>query len=183
MTTTWPTPASGTLTGPWSQAFYFTLATRVRSKSNYRADSRSRHEWADLKAFANLVALSARSARPAGWEHGSVGTPISSRPRILAAFYSRTMLDAGNLDKSILDAVQAPARPRGLPAHHPGAPGIVMADDAQVAGVAAWTTRTRQNEGLVAAFARVPSTSSDNACATALASLITAVNALLEDDS
>lgn len=166
----WPTQRAGTLDGPWEQAFYFILLGPVASKSNYRHSAGSGAQWAELKTFAESVRLAARAARPAGWVTGAAGTALAERPKVVTALFARSMLDVGNLSKSILDAVEGTPRKGRFPAQ----PGVVMANDAQVAGDAAWGVRTNDSPGVLIAFARLASTARPSAVATATAELVLA---------
>lgn len=164
----WPTVTAASLEGPWEQAFYFVLRGRVGSKSNYRHGAASAAKWSTLKAFAEHVELSARAARPRGWVTGETTQSVADRPKVVACIFARTMLDAGNLDKSILDAVEGQPRKGNRPAQ----PGVLMVNDAQVAGTAGWAVRTSEHEGALVAFARLHPTASQLEVATATADLL-----------
>lgn len=131
----------GGLDGPWLQAFWFTVPGTVLSKSNHRrGDSRQgKSTWSAFAGYELDVKGRARDARPAGWVTGSKTEPVADRPRIVAYCFARTLLDTGNIDKSLLDAVQGP----------------VMATDAQVAWSAAGGVRTSVEPGVLIAFARL----------------------------
>lgn len=173
MTSPWPQQTSGPLDGPWDQAFYFVLPGPVGSKSNFRHGQGAK--WADLKAFADQVRLAARAARPRGWVTGETGTSVAQRPVLVTAVFARSMLDVGNLDKSILDAVEGTPR-KGIT---PAQPGVVMVNDAQVAGAAAWGVRTATDPGALVAFARLPAGAPRADVATATAALMLACDDLL----
>lgn len=173
----WTQPTAGLLAGPWEQAFYFVLRGRVGSKSNYRHGATSTHNWAQLAAFADQVALAARAARPRGWVTGDIAQTVTQRPTILTCIFARSMLDVGNLDKSILDAVEGTPRKGTTPAR----PGVVMVNDAQVAGASAWSVRTDEHPGALVAFARLPAAASNRTVAQSTAALTLACAALLPD--
>lgn len=174
-----PRDNNGQLEGPWEQAFYFVLREPAQSKSNHRHTAGPDKHWAKLKGFAQRVALSARVARPRGWDAGHPAAPVKDRPRIVAFIYARTLLDVGNLDKSILDAVQMPT---GLSPHGAAralAPASVMVSDAQVAWVTEAGERTSERQGVVIAFARLPAQANLPAVTAAGLALATKVLALL----
>lgn len=149
--TTWPTPACGSLEGPWEQAFYFHVPGQPMSKSNHRHDATHRAAWAAMKSYGDLVATAARAGRPRGWLTGNPTESVSDRPVVVACLFARTMLDAGNLDKSVLDAVAGtPAKGRA-----PATAGVVMASDAQVRSTHSWVVRAAADPGLLALFARL----------------------------
>lgn len=175
--TVWPSPAHGELTGPWDQGFYFTLTGPVRSKSNYRQDTANRGKWTELSGFADQVFLAARASRPRGWVAGDPGAPVAQRPKILTCVFARTMLDIGNIDKSILDAVEAP---RGRGAARAASPGVVMVNDAQVAASVSWGVRTSEDVGALVAFARVAPDITPAQVARASAALLTQCAELLD---
>lgn len=171
----WPSPAHGALDGPWIQGFYFTLRDPVRSKSNFRHGAGTRAQWAQLAGFEEQVFLAARAARPRGWLAGDPTLPVGERPKIIACVYARTMLDVGNVDKSILDAVEGTRKTKTAP---PTA-GVVMVSDAQVAASLSWGERTNVEQGALVAFARLPHDASSGHVAAAAAALLTSCAALL----
>ena len=175
MTSPWPSPPDGVLPGPWEQGFYFTVPGVVRSKSNHRHSVRDRAGWAQIVAYEDQVALAARAARPRGWVTGTRAEPPALRPKVIAAIFARTRLDDGNVSKSIYDAVEGTAPRVGLP----GAPGVVMVDDAQVAGSGSWSVPPGDAPGAVIAFARLDPSASAHQVATATAALIQALAAVV----
>jgi len=163
----WPTPASGPLDGPFEQGFYVHVPGAPVSKSNHRHDRAHRAQWATLKAYAARVAWAARAARPRGWVTGDPAVPVAGRPRVVVHLLARSLLDAGNLDKSVLDAVSGhPAR-----AGAPPRTGVLMASDAQVAAVTSHVVRDSGDQGLLALFARLGPTATPAQVADTVAAL------------
>lgn len=144
----------GPLTGPFVQGFFFTVPGRVRSKSNHRHRGAKDH-WGALAGYELAVTAAARRATPPGWDPGNPGDPVPARPVIVTYTLGRTMLDAGNLDKSILDALQPE----------------VMVTDAQVAHHAAAVVRTSTDPGVLVAVARLDPGAGPGETATAAAAL------------
>lgn len=171
----WPAATCGALSGVWEQAFWFVVPGAPRSKSNYRQEATSGAQWAQLKAYADQVALAARAARPRGWVAGDPGAPVVQRPVMVAAVFVRSVLDVGNADKSILDAVAGGPARGGRPARA----GVVMASDAQVAASFSWGERAHVSEGALVAFARLHPGAPHRAAARAGVELVTAVEQLL----
>lgn len=176
-TTPWPTPLTGLLDGPWDNAFYFTHRGPVSSKSNYRHSKAGRAAWATHKNFATAIGLAARQARPKDWLPGTGTQPLAERPKIVTAIYARALIDVGNLNKTILDAVEA--TPAKGPA--PEIPGIVMFSDAQIAGQAEWATRTTQQPGAVIGFAQLPATATPPQIVAATTQLMQTISNLLPE--
>lgn len=131
------------------------LTGQVVSKSNFR---RGDQTWRKVRDFEDAVALEARIAMPLDWHYVADSVPVSKRPKIVSVIAARTLLDAGNISKSILDAVQ----------------GILYANDAEVASVTEMVTRSRSNQAAVVTFAQLPSTASQE-------DIVRAVQALLSD--
>lgn len=119
-------------------AFWVDLPA-VRSKSNYRHQRRG-ESWRSLRGFEADVLLRTRSVLPTGWELGDSAAPVSARPVVVAAVCAKTLLDAGNLSKSVLDAVQ----------------GVVYHSDASVRAVTEVALRTSKDQGGGVAFALLP---------------------------
>lgn len=118
-------------------AFWFTHPGRVLSKANHRhSKDRARGTWDQLAGFEMAVAASARTHLPASWPRPTAGAPLAQRPRFAAYLLARTMLDSGNLDKSVLDALQ----------------GSVMVSDAQVSFTASATLATTREQGVFVAL-------------------------------
>ncbi len=126
---------SGLIQLPSGHLAFFIDLPRVRSKSNYRHSRRS-NTWSSIQSFEDETRLEAQTVCPEEWQMGDLSDPIPARPGVVACVAARTMLDAGNLSKSVLDAVQ----------------GVVYHSDASVRGVTELTRRARANQNGVAAF-------------------------------
>lgn len=107
-----PSPESGTVTvvsldGPWVQAFGVSVAFPLRSKSNLRRHRRDGERvWAHNAAFEQELKLRVEEVVPEGWELGDRDAKVASRPQIVAHVAAVTLIDAPNIDKSCLDALQ-----------------------------------------------------------------------------
>jgi Holliday junction resolvase RusA-like endonuclease len=120
-------------------AFSFIIPGQLRSKSNFRRSGRS-GEWSSIRRFEDEVALLARLARPAQWRVGDPDVPVAQRPAVVVVIWSRTLIDAGNLSKSLQDAVE----------------GIVYVTDASVRAVVEVSERARSDQRTVVGFAQLP---------------------------
>lgn len=127
--------------------------TQVISKSNFR---RGDQTWRKVRDFEDAVAMEARIALPLDWVSGNPDSPVAARPKVVAVISARTLLDAGNISKSILDAVQ----------------GVLYVNDAEVAAVTEMVTRSRSNQGAVVSFVQLPSTSTQEDITRALQALL-----------
>lgn len=140
------TPASsGTLTGPWDNAYWFAIDAEFQSKSNDRR-GRDRAAAAALirrrKDFNLVLRLAARAAQPHDWVLSERGAAVAQRPAVVGFCFAHSLIDAGNLSKSIYDALE----------------GIVYVTDASVRYDLSMTMRHRPNgphKGLIA-FAQLP---------------------------
>lgn len=153
----------GPLTGDlWVEAFWVEVPLVWRSKSNFRRGGNG--AWAEQSRFEADLTRLVQVARPSTWDAGNPGTPLSDRPVVVSAMWAGTLLDAGNLSKSALDACE----------------GVLYVNDASVRGVASFSSRTSspsEQSGAIA-FARLaaPSARGDVFRATSLLS-----NLLLEE--
>ena len=155
MSTSWP-EAGGQLTGgPWAGAFWFSLDGPVQSKSNYRQDARSRTRWATHTGYELRVHTAAVKALPTGWDPGRRDQALADRPRMAVFCYATSLLDVGNVNKSIMDALQ----------------GRVMVNDNQVAAAMEVGTRDRLGQGVLVAVAALAPGASPTATAAAVAAL------------
>lgn len=135
------------LSGPWDQAFCFPVDFEMRSKSNHRryvSGKGGRDNWRSLQDFEKSLSLLARSARPSGWDMGEPERPLPERPMVVSFVFARSVLDAANLSKSVLDACE----------------GVVFHNDASVRYCGTLGVRTRTNPGGLVAFAALPAGSS-----------------------
>lgn len=124
-------------------AFWVPLPA-VRSKSNYR-HQRHAGKWDRLRAFEDEVLLTVRAALPDGWDVGDANRPLAERPVVVACVAARTLLDAGNISKSVLDAAQ----------------GVVYHSDASVRAVSEFTQRARLDQDGAVGFALLRAGCSD----------------------
>lgn len=142
-------------------AFWFTTEGAVRSKSNFRRYEKKGRSWQAYRSFEQVVALLCAQARPPGWELGEKSAPLATRPRVVAAIFAHTTLDAGNVPKSVLDACE----------------GVVYHNDASVACVLVSTRRVREGAAHVG-FARFdgPPEEAHIAAAELMSALLAAVS-------
>lgn len=134
-------------------AFWIPLPA-VRSKSNYRHMDKG-NAWRKLQGFENEVALSARAALPPEWVLGDKSDSVSQRPSVLCCIAARSMLDAGNLSKSVLDAVQ----------------GVIYHSDASVRAVTEIVERTSTDQCGAAGFVLLKAGTSEDEVLDALTAL------------
>lgn len=152
-----------TTDGPWVQAFVVDVPFAVRSKSNFRrggTGTDARAQWKAHQAFEAELRQLFRAELPAGWEVAA-DLPLPQRPVIVVAIRAVTMLDTGNVSKSILDAVE----------------GVVYRNDAQVRAELTVTERSRHEQAARIGFARLtPGTTGApvTAAVVALAALVDA---------
>jgi hypothetical protein len=135
----------GPLTVPGAlSAFWFAIPPAV-SKSNHRQTDLSSSAWGQLIAFETSVHLAARTHRPAGWptppvQPARTKTAVADRNRVVCVLAARSLLDAGNLSKSVLDACE----------------GSLYVTDAAVLAETSMVERGRTDQWACAAFALVP---------------------------
>lgn len=126
----------GPLSGPWLRGFWVELPFVARSKSNYRQGDAG---WGSLASFEDAIAAIVAQHVPAGWELGSSLERVADRPVVVALVAARSVLDAANLSKSVLDALQ----------------GVCYVSDAQVAGSVNVGERGRLGQWLSIALAQL----------------------------
>jgi hypothetical protein len=133
----------GTLDVPGAVCAMWFALPGVRSKSNFRRDAAgdgpAKARWRALSSFEDEVALAARVARPAGWPLGDASSSVAARPWVVAYLHAETLLDTGNISKSVLDAVE----------------GVLYHTDASVRAELSSTARTAGAGAALAAFAVV----------------------------
>ena len=117
-----------------SMALWFELP-HLRSKSNFRRGAASR-SWSRLQGFEDELAITARSVRPLEWPLGDMAKPVSARPGVVAVVFAQTLLDTGNVTKSMYDALE----------------GVLYHTDASIRAELVVTERLREGRS-VAAFA------------------------------
>ena len=110
---------------------------QVKSKSNYRRSSSSK--WSEISSFEIELGTILRQARPTGWLNDTEDK-VTDRPRVVAVIIARTMLDAGNLSKSILDAAE----------------GVLFQNDSSVGLVMEYADRAKNDQRSVVAFTQLP---------------------------
>lgn len=132
---------SGLLHGPWLEAFWLDLGFPLLSKSNFRR-GQARSAGAGWKAgqqFERSVAFAARSVLPDTWELGPRDASVAQRPVIVVQIFAETLLDSGNLAKSVHDALE----------------GVVFHNDASVAYSGSLSRRARSGQRSFVAVARL----------------------------
>ena len=118
------------------------LLPKMVSKSNFRhGDTKS---WRKNTSFERECSLLLRASLPDGWDVGDASASLDARPRVVVAIAAVTLLDAGNISKSLLDAAE----------------GVVFLNDASVWFVSQTVTRSRTNQRTSASFFLVPPGSS-----------------------
>lgn len=110
----------------------------LRSKSNFRRGTST--NWNRLSSFEDDVARLVRAVRPHDWPLGDKDATVAARPAVVACVLGRTTLDAGNLSKSVLDAVQ----------------GVVYHSDASVRWTIDFAERAAKDQHGAAGFAVCP---------------------------
>jgi hypothetical protein len=149
-----PPPVDGA--EPWLQAFQVSVDLPFRSKSNFRRVSSSdRSDWARQRKFEDDLRLVVAASLPEGWETGTADEPLAKRPVVVAVICARTLLDAANLSKSVIDACE----------------GLVYINDASVAAVTTLAERTGIEHGGEVAFCRLGPGASPQDALTAAAEL------------
>ena len=147
----------GQLQGPWQQAFWVSLPMAIKSKSNFRRGSagQNRGEWTRQRNFSDDVSVLVRAQLPDGWDMGSRDKAVATRPKVVFVVFARSMLDAGNFSKSLLDACE----------------GVVYINDASVVHPGAFSERSRTDQHAIIGFARL-------ACDAEISEVVTAANEL-----
>lgn len=125
------------LTGPWDSAFYVELPAKLRSKSNYRKGEKG---WGALATFEAVAAGAFAQARPEDWDLGEKRKPLKSRPVVVIAVAATSLLDSTNFTKSVADAME----------------GVLVLNDASVAGSATLCERAKDNQRCGVAIAQLP---------------------------
>jgi Holliday junction resolvase RusA-like endonuclease len=141
----------------FEQGFVFEVPFAFASKSNFRrySETTRTNSWSRFRSFEDAIFHTANAARPADWLNPGVELTLALRPVIVVVLYARTTLDASNLPKSVLDALQ----------------GVLYANDAQVRHVSSFTTRTTTNKVGYAGVARLAAGASNEEIIAAAAAL------------
>jgi hypothetical protein len=154
------TPVShGPLNGPWECAFWVAPDFALRSKSNFRRRRRSA-EWSEYRTFEADLRAALTAACPDGWDPGDPAVPVAARPVVVSVVWARTLVDTGNLSKSVNDSAE----------------GTLYHTDATVRAEATLTDRVRPRAPwFVAGFAQLGAGAPPAAVDDALIALIRAV--------
>lgn len=132
------------------------LPFALESKSNFRRfRSDSPASWDRFKRFERDTRLVLTAARPSDWVVGDSSAPLASRPVVVAAVWARSLLDAGNFSKSVLDAAE----------------GVLFVSDASVTAVTSVGVRAKTNQHARLGFAQLPPGSATNEVVRALNAL------------
>lgn len=130
----------GDLSGRWVEGFWFSPGTPLKSKSNFRrGNQKGTKGWGSLRQFEHTISTTAKLACPESWEIGDNSAPVATRPMIISVVIARSLLDAGNFSKSLLDACE----------------GVVFHTDASVVASTAIAKRGRISQGCIVGFARL----------------------------
>lgn len=129
--------------GPWVQGFFVDVPVPLVSKSNARRYRRGSAPVRSDSSFESSVGLIVRSVRPAGWDAGDPSDALADRPSLVVVISARSLLDAGNFSKSVLDALE----------------GVLYVNDASVRSVCCFAERGR-SDGFRLAAARLDGSAS-----------------------
>lgn len=121
--------AVSTVDGPWVQAFCLEVPLELLSKSNARRYRRGAGPARDNTTFETSLGWLVRASRPEGWVTGDAVSPLAERPAVVVVVAARSLLDAGNFSKSILDALE----------------GVLFVNDASVRAVVSLAERGRSS--------------------------------------
>lgn len=147
-----------TLTGSrYLAAVYLRLDHRIQSKSNYRWASQT-HEaarWTHLRDFERDMSMLLQQARPAEWILPSPAVALPDRPMVVSCIIAATMLDAGNVTKSIHDTCQ----------------GVLVVNDAEICSETVHVLRRKNTQHAIVGYAQLPAQSTVRARAGALSEL------------
>lgn len=97
--------SGGVLTTPHTTAAVWFELPQLRSKSNFRRGANTK-SWNRLQGFEDELAITARSYRPTSWPMGDSSAPVAQRPAVIAVVVAETLLDTGNVTKSLYDALE-----------------------------------------------------------------------------
>lgn len=114
------------------------LLPKMVSKSNYRRGDAVK--WRKNVAFERECALLLRATMPESWSLGDARDSLVERPRVVVAIAAVTLLDAGNISKSLLDAAE----------------GVLYINDASVWAVTQVVSRKKVDQKTAACFIHVP---------------------------
>lgn len=152
--------------GPWDQAFMTDVPVRLMSKSNARRYTRGSRSGPSFGGFERSLGMIVRASRPSGWECGDPDSPLGDRPSVVCVIAARSVLDAANFSKSVLDALE----------------GVLFHNDASVLGVASIAVRGEQaHRPFHLAVARIEPSAAPSRSAEALSELSRAAALRLEE--
>ena len=95
---------------------------------------------------------------PRAWITEEANSPLPARPRYASVIAARSVIDAGNFSKSVLDACE----------------GVVFTNDAQVQVTTALADRSRKEPYVLVAFAQLAPSTPCHEAAHAASSLLAA---------
>ncbi len=144
------------MSGPWHAAFWVLLPIQLRSKSNFRRGAHRR--WGTYRGFEEELAVEMRRFLPDGWITEEPSSALPTRPRYASVIAARSMIDAGNFSKSVLDACE----------------GVVFTNDAQVQVTTALADRSKKEPYVLVAFAQLAPSTPCHEAARAVSSLLDA---------
>lgn len=99
---------SSLVEGPWLSAFYVQVPLSAVSKSNFKMSGKGSKgpSWSKYSSFENDLATLVAPHVPSDWPLGDPDEKLETRPIVVALMFADTLLDAGNLPKSIQDAFE-----------------------------------------------------------------------------
>lgn len=139
-------------------------AGQIKSKSNYRRSANTK--WSDISSFEMELGVLLRQARPSDWVN-DLEEKVADRPRVVAVIIARTMLDAGNLSKSVLDAAE----------------GTLFQNDSSVGLVMEYADRGKSGQCSVVAFAQLPAEATREEMAKEAAKLFASASEVFDTQS
>ncbi|MFM7089095.1 MAG: RusA family crossover junction endodeoxyribonuclease [Candidatus Paceibacterota bacterium] len=110
--------------GPWVEGFVIKLDSQLKSKSNFRRGS----NWSKYVKYEKDLALTIKEVLPYTWDLGSRDNTINERPKVVIQIVAESLIDTGNLSKSVLDALE----------------GVLYHNDASVVAVASMSIRKKK---------------------------------------
>ena len=156
-----PTAESGMFTSEqFGPSVWIHIPGPVVSKANHRRATSTSHaaKWSKVRAYEQEVSFLLYRAKPSLW--APPGDSVASSPPVVAVICACTIMDAGNISKSLLDAA-APA---------------MYASDASVVAVSQVVYRGRTNQSTLFALAQL---TPDHKVAPAISALLDNTLALL----
>jgi len=120
-------------------SYFVTSLPQVRSKSNYRSTRAKSGAWREFAEFEKHASLLLRQSMPNDWVLGDAQDTILYRPQVISCVLASTMLDAGNISKSVLDAAES----------------VVYHNDASVRAVTQLIRRSSKGQSGAVGFAMI----------------------------